>query len=97
MAEVGEIWSKVAGQSTELVVLSAEETNHRFGIPWEVLDAPGFIAEFGYTAAIDDVIHPSQLKVPAQTGSFDHWLRRSNWEGVLSGAKEELESVSESR
>lgn len=54
-----------------------------------------FIGEFGYAGGIENVIHPSQLKTPVQTESFEEWLRKRNWEEVLQGGNKELNSVTE--
>ncbi|KAF7589494.1 hypothetical protein BBP40_004248 [Aspergillus hancockii] len=93
MGETVDVWARTTGHEVELVEMEAEAMHDQFEIPWEVLDAPGFISEFGYAAGIEGVIHPSQLKVPVQTDSFEEWWKKRNWEEVLSGGKDELDSV----
>lgn len=95
MEEALDVWRRVTGKTAELVVLKPEEMHAQFGIPWEVLDGPSFIEEFGYTGGIENVIHPSQLKTPVKTDSFEEWLSKSNWRDLLSGGKEELGEVVE--
>ncbi|KAB8070531.1 hypothetical protein BDV29DRAFT_32658 [Aspergillus leporis] len=97
MGETVEAWAKATGYEADLVEMKAEAMYDRFGIPWEVLEAPGFISEFGYAAGIEGVIHPSQLKVPVQTDSFEEWLKKRNWKDILSGGKEELNSIVEAQ
>lgn len=93
MREVVDLWKKVTGVEADLVSLTPAEMHASFKIPWEVLDGPAFIQEYGYTAGIENVIHPRQLRNPPQTDSFEDWLRKRDWEEVVSGGKKELSWV----
>ncbi|KAF9889379.1 hypothetical protein FE257_007489 [Aspergillus nanangensis] len=96
IAETVNIWQRVTGQEADLVEVTVQTMHDQFGVPWEVLDGPAFIQEFGYTAGIEGVITPDQLARRPQTESFEEWLRKSDWEAVVSGAKQEMASVSAS-
>ncbi|KAE8146523.1 hypothetical protein BDV25DRAFT_143622 [Aspergillus avenaceus] len=93
MGEIVDIWSRAAGVEAELVEVDCAELNRRFGIPWEVLDGPAFIEEFGYTGGVEGIVHPSDLRGVVRTESFEDWLRKRDWEEVLKEGREELESV----
>jgi hypothetical protein len=93
MKEVVAVWSKVSGQTVEFVEVSAEFMNKKLGIPVEVLDAPGFILEFGYMGGIEGWIEPGQLKMKTETKSFEKWLGEKDLKELLSAAGGEMKSV----
>ncbi|KAJ5133795.1 uncharacterized protein N7443_004580 [Penicillium atrosanguineum] len=95
MEEIVEVWKKVTGHNIEVVEMNAETMRREFGIPLEVLDAPWFIDEFGYTGGIEGVIDHEGLKVKVQTKSFEEWLEKQDWREMLAGGKEQLASVSD--
>ncbi|KAB8269276.1 hypothetical protein BDV30DRAFT_251482 [Aspergillus minisclerotigenes] len=95
LEDIVDVWTRATGSEADLVEVEAQEMHKGLGIPWEVLDAFLFIGEFGYAGGIENVIHPSQLKTPVQTESFEVWLRKRNWEEVLQGGSKELNSVTE--
>ncbi|KAE8422531.1 hypothetical protein BDV36DRAFT_310893 [Aspergillus pseudocaelatus] len=92
IGNIVEVWSRATGAEADLIEVEAQKM-HELGIPWEVLDAFLFIGEFGYAGGIEDVIHPSQLKTPVQTESFEEWLKKRNWEEVMQRGSEELNVV----
>ncbi|KAH1663211.1 hypothetical protein KXV31_000719 [Aspergillus fumigatus] len=87
MEEVVEVWKRVTGWEVEAEEVDLQEMHERFQIPWEVLDAPRFIAEFGYTGSLE-VMMPEQLEI--RTKSYEEWLAGTNWEETLIKAQEEL-------
>ncbi|KAB8232002.1 uncharacterized protein BDW43DRAFT_312618 [Aspergillus alliaceus] len=91
--EIVEVWSRATGHKADLVEMDLEEMHEKLGIPWEVLDAFGYIAEYGYAAGIEGVISPSQLKMPVQTDSFEEWLKKRDWKDVVSGGEGEWDGV----
>ncbi|KAE8333308.1 hypothetical protein BDV39DRAFT_213874 [Aspergillus sergii] len=93
IGDIAKVWSRATGSEADLVEVEAQEMHEGLGIPWEVLDAFLFIGEFGYAGGIENVIHPSQLKTPVQTESFEGWLKKRNWEEVLQGGSKELNGV----
>ncbi|CAL5867562.1 uncharacterized protein PFLUO_LOCUS1781 [Penicillium psychrofluorescens] len=94
MEAIVEAWKKVTGHNIEVVEMDAETMGREFGIPMEVLDAPWFIDEFGYTGGIDGVIDHEGLKVKVHTKSFEEWLEGQNWKEMLVGGQEQLANVS---
>ncbi|KAL4898337.1 hypothetical protein BDV59DRAFT_3214 [Aspergillus ambiguus] len=96
MREVVDLWSKVTGVKADLVVLTYEQMHTMFNVPWEVLSGPAFIQEYGYTGGIEDVIHPSQLGKPVKTESFEGWLRKQDWNEVITETRKELEWITRS-
>lgn len=53
IGEVVDVWKRVTGWEAEVEEVDAKAMHERFKIPLEVLDAPRFIAEFGYTGSLD--------------------------------------------
>jgi NAD(P)-dependent dehydrogenase (short-subunit alcohol dehydrogenase family) len=90
MGEVVDVWKRVTGWEVEVEELDLQEMHERFKIPWEVLDAPRFIAEFGYTGSLE-VTMPEQLGI--RTKSFEEWLAGRNWEEMIIKAEEELAGI----
>ncbi|EAW20560.1 uncharacterized protein NFIA_029920 [Aspergillus fischeri NRRL 181] len=87
MEEVVDVWKRVTGWEVEAEEVDLQEMHERLKIPWEVLDAPRFIAEFGYTGSLE-VMMPEQLEI--RTKSYEEWLAGTNWEEMLIKAQEEL-------
>jgi uncharacterized protein YbjT (DUF2867 family) len=90
MAEVVDVWKRVTGWEVEVEEVDVREMHERFKIPWEVLDAPQFMAEFGYTGSLE-VMMPEQLGI--RTKSFEEWLAGRNWEEMIVKAEEELAGI----
>ncbi|GFG18969.1 isoform 3 of NmrA-like family domain-containing protein 1 [Aspergillus udagawae] len=90
MAEVVDVWKRVTGWEVEVEEVDVREMHERFEIPWEVLDAPQFMAEFGYTGSLE-VMMPEQLGI--RTKSFEEWLAGRNWEEMIVKAEEELAGI----
>lgn len=86
-------WSRATGKPAELVEVSTDYMHHELGIPREVLDAPPYIAEFGYMGGLDNVLYPKDLTVEVQTPSFTDWLDMQDWQQILDEGKKELTSV----
>ncbi|KAE8386311.1 hypothetical protein BDV23DRAFT_175563 [Aspergillus alliaceus] len=91
--EIAEVWSRATGHKADLVEMDLEEMHEKLGIPWGVLDAFGYIAEYGYAAGIEGVISPSQLKIPVQTDSIEEWLKKRDWKDVASRGEGEWDGV----
>ncbi|KAF4174888.1 hypothetical protein CNMCM8694_000646 [Aspergillus lentulus] len=90
MEEVVDVWKRVTGWEVEVEEAELQEMHERFKLPWEVLDAPGFIAEFGYTGSLE-VTMPEQLGI--RTKSFEEWLAGRNWEEMIIKAEAELAGI----
>ena len=93
LAEIADLWSRVSGKEASFVEVSIDTMHRQLGIPMEILDALGFLTEFGYTAGIDNIIEPSQLKTKVQTKSFEEWLKDQDWEGGPGTEKFEMKSA----
>ncbi|PKX93377.1 uncharacterized protein P174DRAFT_513768 [Aspergillus novofumigatus IBT 16806] len=90
MEEEVDVWKRVTGWEVEVEEVDVQEMHERFKIPWEVLDAPRFIAEFGYTGSLK-VTMPEELGI--RTKSFEAWLGGRNWEEMIIKAEEELAGI----
>ncbi|PQE06075.1 hscarg dehydrogenase protein [Rutstroemia sp. NJR-2017a BBW] len=77
-------WSKASGKEAMFVPISIQTMHEKFGLPYELLDAPAYVAEFGYVGGIDGIIEPSQLARKVQTKSFEDWLKERNWDEALA-------------
>ncbi|MCJ1332598.1 hypothetical protein MMC10_009291 [Thelotrema lepadinum] len=77
-------WSKASGKEAIFVPISIETMHEKFGLPYELLDAPAYLSEFGYTAGIDGILEPHQLAKKVHTQSFEDWLKERNWGELLA-------------
>jgi hypothetical protein len=84
MAEAVNIWSRVTGKEATIRTMTEEEMHHKTGLPYEVLDGPAYLDEYGYTEGIEGVIVPEQLKSPVKTDSFEEYLAKQDMETLLS-------------
>jgi NAD(P)-dependent dehydrogenase (short-subunit alcohol dehydrogenase family) len=92
MGEVVDVWKRVTGYEVATEEVNVQVMHERYNIPWEVLDAPQFIAEFGYTGSLE-VMASEQLNV--ETKSFEKWLAERNWEEMIMKGEEALNDVSD--
>ncbi|KAE8450585.1 hypothetical protein EG329_005929 [Mollisiaceae sp. DMI_Dod_QoI] len=83
MGEIADVWSKASGKEADYVEVSVEFMHEKLGVPKEVLEAPGFISDFGYMGGVHGFIEPSQLKKKVQTKSFEDWQKERDWKAVL--------------
>jgi hypothetical protein len=74
VGEIKDLWSRVSGKEAIFVEVNIEAMHEKTGIPIEILDAPGFISEFGYLGGVGKYIEPGELKEKAVTKSFEVWL-----------------------
>ncbi|WZH48595.1 Nitrogen metabolic regulatory protein [Fusarium acuminatum] len=84
MPEVIEVWSKVTGKEARFQSMTEEEMHQKTGLPYEVLDGPAYLDEYGYTEGVEGVITPKQLKNPVETVGFEEYLRKQDAETLLS-------------
>jgi hypothetical protein len=52
MGEMVDTWSEAMGKEGVFVEVSAESMMREYGIPVEVLGAPGFVGEFGFMGGV---------------------------------------------
>lgn len=83
MDEALKIWEKAAGKQAKYVQLTLQAMQEATGVPMEVLDGAAFIGEFGYTAGLDDVIEPHQLKMKVETPAYEEFLKTRDSEYLL--------------
>ncbi|KAI1323451.1 hypothetical protein F5Y16DRAFT_345524 [Xylariaceae sp. FL0255] len=76
-------WSKVTGKSAQFMGLDMATINKMAGIPFEVLEGPAFMGEFGYMDGIPKWIEPNDLKNKPTTPSFEEWLRTRDMSELL--------------
>ena len=77
-------WSRVTGEQAKFVEMTIEEMHQATGMPFEVLDAPAFIKEFGYTAGITGVVEPAQLRSKVELKSFESLLKERDLSELLA-------------
>ncbi|KAI0018393.1 NAD(P)-binding protein [Xylariomycetidae sp. FL0641] len=79
-----EAWARVTGKTADVREMTIGEMSSTFHLPVEILEAPGFIEEFGYTAGISGVIEPKQLKNKVSAPTFEDWLKTRPMEELLA-------------
>lgn len=80
--EVVQLWSKVTGKEAKYIQVSVDDMHHQLGLPYELLDAFGAIAERGY-GDLTGVMKPDELKNPPKTKSFKDWLNKRDVKELL--------------
>ncbi|RDW78008.1 hypothetical protein BP5796_05860 [Coleophoma crateriformis] len=80
------IWSRASGKEATFQQLTIEFMHERFGIPMELLEAMGFIEEYGYAGDMQ-LVEPDGLSTKVQTKPFEEWLREKDWTEVLEKGK----------
>ncbi|KAE9370115.1 NAD(P)-binding protein [Stipitochalara longipes BDJ] len=83
IGEIVDLWSKASGQEADYLFVPPAIMHQQFGISMELLDAPGFITEYGYMGGVDNFIEPSQLKTQVKTQSLENWMMGRDWKEVL--------------
>ncbi|KAF4973674.1 hypothetical protein FZEAL_9266 [Fusarium zealandicum] len=82
--EVLDAWREVTGKEAEFVQLSMEGMHELTGLPYEVLEGPAFIAEYGYVAGVEGIIFPEQLKSKVETATYKEFLASQDDEFLLN-------------
>lgn len=83
IAQALEIWSKVSGTEADFVQMDMQTMHELFGVPLGYLEAAAFVADFGYTAGIEGVITPDQLKTKVKRPSYEEYLLSLGAEHLL--------------
>ncbi|RGP77776.1 hypothetical protein FLONG3_4070 [Fusarium longipes] len=84
MFEVVDLWSKTTGKKAVLKAMTDEEMHQKTGLPYEILDGPAYLDEYGYTEGVEGVITPSELKKTIKTDSFEEYLMKQDLQDLLS-------------
>lgn len=79
------IWSRASGKEAKFVEFTLEAMHEATKVPLEILCGATYIYEFGYTAGLDNVIEPHQLKNKVQTPSYEEWLKTKGEAYLFSG------------
>lgn len=69
------IWTRVTGKRVRFVEMTLEQMLKVTGRLIEVLEAPAYLARFGYCAGVPNVIEPAQLKNKVEVQSFEDYLK----------------------
>ena len=83
IAEAMDVWTGVTGKKAEFVQMSLEEMHKDTGLPYEVLEGPAFMGEYEYTAGVEGVITPEQLKTKVTTAPWSEFLASKSMEYLL--------------
>jgi hypothetical protein len=95
MEELMKVWARVLGREVEYIQMTVKDMNEKLGIPVEILGGPAFVDEFGYTAGLENIVEPAQLKSRVQGQKFEEWLKSqdvaelldlkesNNWDGLV--------------
>lgn len=84
IGEVIDAWSEVTGKEADFVQMTLQQMHDITGLPFEVLDGAGFLMEFDYTAGLEGVIKPDQLKKKVETPSYLEFLKAQDKEYLLN-------------
>lgn len=80
--EIVDVWSRASGKEASLVTVTIDFMHEKFGLPMEILEAPAFIVESGYTGSMK-VTEPSELSTKVETKSYEEWLKGRDWKVIL--------------
>lgn len=80
VAEAMDVWSEATGKKSEFVQMSIEDMHKAIGLPYEILEGPAFIGEYGYTAGLEGVITPEQLRTKVTTAPWSEFLASRSME-----------------
>ena len=80
--EIVDVWSRASGKDASLVTVTVDFMHEKFGLPMEVLEAPAFIVESGYTGSMK-VTEPGELSIRVETKSYEEWMRERDWKAIL--------------
>jgi uncharacterized protein YbjT (DUF2867 family) len=83
MGEVLALWSRATGKEARFVQMSLQAIHELTKVPLEILDGAGFLGEFPYTAGVEGVIEPGQLKNKVVTTSYEEFLKTQSMDLLL--------------
>lgn len=83
ISEAMDIWSEVTGKKSNFVQISIDDMHELTRLPYEVLQGPAFMGEYEYTAGVEGVITPEQLKTKVATAPWLEWLASQSMEYLL--------------
>ncbi|KAJ5909148.1 hypothetical protein N7495_001830 [Penicillium taxi] len=77
------LWSKITGRKAKFVQVTLQAMYEMTHLPFEILNGPAYVSEFGYTAGVDGIIEPEQLKHKVVTPSYEEYLKKQSLEQLL--------------
>ncbi|KAG0645816.1 hypothetical protein D0Z07_7777 [Hyphodiscus hymeniophilus] len=80
--EMADVWSRASGREAIVVQVTIDFMHEKFGLPWEVLEAPKFVAESGYTGSMK-MTQPDELTPRVETRSYEEWMMGRDWDTIL--------------
>lgn len=83
IAEAIDVWSEATGKKSDFVQMCLDDMHEATGLPYEVLQGPAFLGEYEYTAGIEGVITPEQLKTKVTTAPWSEWLASQSKDYLL--------------
>ncbi|KAM5347364.1 hypothetical protein ACJ41O_010369 [Fusarium nematophilum] len=84
IAEALDAWSEITGKKADFVQLPLETMHELTGLPYEVLDGPAFLGEYEFTAGVEGVITPEELKNKVKTPTYQEFLASKDMEYLLN-------------
>ena len=83
MGHALDAWMRVTGTNAEYKHLDIHTLHALSGLPYEVLDGAAFLAEYSYTAGVEGVITPRELKNPPVVDGYEAYLRKQDIKALL--------------
>ena len=82
--EALDAWCQATGKNARYVTSTVEEMHRATGLPLEVLEAPAFMGEFGFTKEVEGIIEPKDLRRTVDTASYYAFLGKQSDEFLLT-------------
>lgn len=92
MNEIVDIWRRASWREVSFRVMTLQQIHEMLEIPMEVLDAVGFIEEFGYTGG-EKLVEPDRLTEKVKTRSFEEWMMGRDWKEVLEAGEQMMKTA----
>lgn len=83
MGEALALWSRRTGREARFVEVPLLALAEMTGLPLEILDGAAFLCEFPYTAGVEGVIEPGQLRNKVVTTTYEEFLKTRSMESLL--------------
>ena len=84
-------WSRVTGQSARYHREDLDGMQRITGLPFEVLDGPGFLSEYHFMHGVGGrVVEPKDLKIQVPQKSFEEILRERGVEDIMASEHPEF-------
>jgi hypothetical protein len=85
LREVADTWNRITGQNAIISVETEERMHELTGLPYEVLDGPGFLSEYDFMHGVEGkVVRPRDLKTKVDVMTLEEILRSMSMDTLLS-------------